>query len=151
MPPDFFGTGWTGKLISWVAIVIIWGYIGAARLFHSAHAERLMLRMDPDAKPILYGASRSGKWPRVRAEHLEREPRCAACGGTEDLEVHHKKPEHLFPELELEPSNLITLCQKPSRSCHFSKGHSFNWKAYNPHVVEDAALSMQRILQRKLA
>ena len=34
---------------------------------------------------------------------------CARCGGTNALVVHHIKPVHVDPTLELAPDNLITL------------------------------------------
>lgn len=37
---------------------------------------------------------RSSRWPKVRAEHLKREPACRACGARSKLEVHHKLPFH---------------------------------------------------------
>lgn len=91
---------------------------------------------------------RSGKWRGVRDKHLEAFPDCAACGGTKMLNVHHKMPFHLRPELELDPANLITLCEVPSHACHFALGHCFNWSAYNPHVEEDAARLLSRVKGR---
>lgn len=85
---------------------------------------------------------RAGAWPRVRREHLEREPACAACGRSRDLEVHHIQPYHERPELELDAGNLVTLCAEP---CHFVFGHLLNWKKSNPHVRDDAARYRQRI------
>lgn len=90
--------------------------------------------------PDEYG--RSGAWPRVRRQHLEREPACAACGRTGDLEVHHIVPYHERPELELDPANLITLCGDP---CHLVHGHLLNWRRSNPHVREDAERYRQRM------
>lgn len=145
MPPDFFGTGWRGAIVSTIVCWLVRLFLGSAK-----HRQlKCALGPDPDAKPILYGSPRSGQWPRVRAEHLEKEPRCAACGGSENVQCHHIRPFHLHPELELEPSNILSLCEKPSRNCHFAHGHSFSWKAWNPHVVEDAALSLKRVLQRR--
>lgn len=91
---------------------------------------------------------RSPKWHEVRDKFLEQHPTCAACGGRAHLNVHHMKPFHLHPELELEPTNLITLCENPERLCHIRVGHSFAWPAFNPHVVEDSALSLKRIAER---
>jgi 5-methylcytosine-specific restriction endonuclease McrA len=54
-----------------------------------------------------------------------------------NLNVHHKKPFHLFPQLELEPTNLITLCMESGKDCHIKLGHGDNFKAYNPNVEED--------------
>ena len=86
-----------------------------------------------------HGMERSPKWPRTQDKHLKKFPTCAACGGTANLNVHHKKPFHLFPELELEPTNLITLCMDGDKDCHIKIGHGGNFKAYNPEVAEDAA------------
>jgi 5-methylcytosine-specific restriction endonuclease McrA len=82
---------------------------------------------------------RSSHWPTVQHKFLKLHPVCQACGGTENLNVHHKKPFHLYPELELEPSNLITLCMEGDKDCHIKLGHGGNFKAYNPNVEEDVA------------
>lgn len=87
---------------------------------------------------------RSGKWPRVRAAHIEQFPTCAACGSVYALNVHHIKPVWLYPKLELEPTNLITLCEEH----HYTVGHDAdgpfgpqkpNWKSWNPNVRLHAA------------
>lgn len=90
----------------------------------------------------LFGGARSGAWPRVRKAFLASHPACKACGRSRSLEVHHIKPFHEHPELELEESNLITLCGEP---CHIVFGHMLNWKQANPHVAEDAAAYMARM------
>lgn len=82
--------------------------------------------------------SRSSQWPKVRAEHLEREPTCAVCGSTADLQVHHIFPFRKHPERELDPDNLITLCGPGGHNCHFSFGHFFNYQSWNEGVREDA-------------
>ena len=82
---------------------------------------------------------RSSHWRRVRKAHLLLEPACRACGTTDDLQVHHIRPFHLHPELELEQSNLITLCEKRGHDCHFCFGHFHNWRAQNPNVTADVA------------
>ena len=81
---------------------------------------------------------RSPHWCKVRATHLALFPSCAACGATAHLNVHHVRPFHLHPELELEPTNFITLCMV--LDCHLLVGHGNNFRAYNPDVREDAAL-----------
>ena len=83
----------------------------------------------------LYGAARSGKWSEVRRDFLKLHPACEACGIKDDLNVHHIKPFNQFPELELDPSNLITLCRKH----HFEVGHLGNWRTANATVRQDAA------------
>ena len=53
-------------------------------------------------------------------------------------EVHHIKPVGLYPALELDPKNLITLCGNPR--CHLDKGHLGNWRSYNETVVMDTKI-----------
>lgn len=86
---------------------------------------------------------RSGRWPTVRLRHLDREPVCQACGRNKDLEVHHVLPFATYPEHELDPANLITLCASP---CHLVFGHLMNYQRYNPMVRHDAAIYRQRML-----
>lgn len=81
-----------------------------------------------------FGAQRSGQWPKVRAEHLRKHPECMACGRKEKVEVHHCVPFHLDKSRELDPSNLVTLCDTP---CHLVHGHYLSWQRYNPEVVHD--------------
>lgn len=85
-------------------------------------------------KPV---ALRSPQWETVRKKHLLNEPTCRACNGREKLQVHHIKPFHLFPELELQDSNLVTLCEHPDKECHLLIGHLGNFKNYNSNVLED--------------
>lgn len=96
---------------------------------------------------------RSGKWSTVRGRHLMSNPCCAVCGGTKKLQVHHKKPFHLQPELELDPGNLITLCEvdRGGVNCHLFVGHLGNFKAFNPTVAEDATAWRQKIESRPLS
>lgn len=88
---------------------------------------------------------RSTTWPYVRNEHLKKFPRCAACGSEKRLEVHHIKPFHQNPELELDPDNLITLCKK---SCHLYFGHLKSFKSWNVDVVADSAAYYEKIKSR---
>ena len=82
-----------------------------------------------------FGFGRSSRWSAVRGKHLAANPRCAACGRLDSLEVHHIRPVHRAPELELEPTNLITLCEGPT-NCHFTLGHLGNWSLANPQIVQ---------------
>ena len=87
----------------------------------------------------LYGAPRSPRWPQVRSEWLAAHNFCFACGGLVNLEVHHKRPFHLYPELELNPSNFVTLCSRSRGgvNCHLFFGHLGNWVYYyNPDTIE---------------
>jgi 5-methylcytosine-specific restriction endonuclease McrA len=75
----------------------------------------------------------------VQKEHLRREPACVACGYKgRKLQVHHVRPFHLHPQLELDPHNLITLCQARGRNHHLLLGHLDQWESYNEHVRDDA-------------
>jgi 5-methylcytosine-specific restriction endonuclease McrA len=65
-----------------------------------------------------------------------------ACGSCKKPEVHHIVPVHLAPELELDPENLITLCDK---YCHFIFGHLMNYKSWNVDVLEDSKTYLKKI------
>lgn len=90
-------------------------------------------------------AIRSPKWPTVRKQHLAIYPNCAACGRNKKVEVHHIKPVHLHPELELDPDNLLSLCDDP---CHLIFGHFFDYKSWNINVREDCEVYYNRLLKR---
>ena len=87
-----------------------------------------------------YGVLRSSGWSKVRANWIKANPKCLACGTTHNLDVHHIKPYHLFPELELDTTNLVTLCRKH----HYEIGHFRDWRKYNIDVVVDSILFFQR-------
>jgi len=82
--------------------------------------------------------TRSPLWAALERTFIQtHKGGCASCGSTHRLQVHHKKPFHLFPELELEPSNLIVLCMDID-DCHLKLGHGGSFKAYNPRIEEHA-------------
>ena len=89
---------------------------------------------------LLWALQRSHRWPALRRKTLKACGQCAACGSTRHLVVHHIKPFHLYPELELDPKNLIVLCETPGVNCHLRIGHGREWTLWNPSVVRDAAL-----------
>jgi hypothetical protein len=88
---------------------------------------------------LMAGEERSPEWNKVRKAHLKKHPACALCGSKKDVQVHHIKPFHLHPELELEPSNLITSCTSKywGFSCHVKVFHGGNFQYENPNVLED--------------
>jgi hypothetical protein len=98
--------------------------------------------------PLL--ASRSPKWDGVRDAHLKMQPTCMVCEGSENLNVHHIKPFHLHPELELDQSNLITLCEceKHGVNCHLLIGHLGNFRNVNTHVLEDVTIWNARLKEK---
>jgi hypothetical protein len=52
-------------------------------------------------------------------------------------------PFHLDASRELDPTNLLTLCN----DCHFYIGHLKDWTKHNPHALADAALMLSRFSQ----
>lgn len=96
-------------------------------------------------KKLLRYAYRSPKWSSIRKEHLKSNNKCAACGRTSKLEVHHIEPVHINPDRELDPSNLITLCDDP---CHLLFGHLMNYKSWNVDVEEDCFVYYKKIQDR---
>lgn len=87
------------------------------------------------------GQKRSSHWRSLEKSILSASPTCAACGSNIRLQVHHKVPFHINPELELEKSNLIVLCMSP-KECHYKLGHGENFKAWSETVEEDSALAL---------
>lgn len=100
---------------------------------------------------IKYGKTRSPGWAKVRKAHIESHPACEACGSLKKVEVHHKKPFHLAPELELEPSNLISLCESKEFSsiiCHLTFGHLGNYQDENP-MIDETVTIMKKVFEGK--
>lgn len=89
-------------------------------------------------------APRSSTWPTFRKHHLENHPKCEVCGSKESLQVHHKAPFHLHPELEEDPNNVVTLCLRH----HFVVGHLENYSSYNMHLDEDIVFWRKRLQER---
>jgi 5-methylcytosine-specific restriction endonuclease McrA len=87
------------------------------------------------------GSRRSSRWNELRAEFLKEHPTCAVCNGKTYLEVHHIIPFFKAPELELDPANLIVLCESKKKgiNCHLFFGHHGNYKYANEDVRTDAA------------
>jgi hypothetical protein len=100
---------------------------------------------------VVWGGPRSSQWNSVRKAHLAKNPVCAICGTTKSLQVHHIKPFHKYPELELDPNNLITLCTSryPGYSCHFEVGHGANFRYENPWLLDDIKILKELIFTYK--
>lgn len=97
-------------------------------------------------KYSILSVTRSSKWKQVRKLHLLKQPNCMVCGSSSKPEVHHIIPVHIDSSKELDPNNLITLCDK---YCHFIFGHLMNWSSYNPSIIEDARYYSAKILNSK--
>jgi 5-methylcytosine-specific restriction protein A len=110
-----------------------------------------LIRKFLDEKAKTQGKKRSAHWSSVRNAHIDKQPNCQVCGGSKDLQVHHVQPFHEHPELELDPNNLITLCESGT-NCHLNYGHAGNFRGYNPEVVADAVVWSGKFLRsRKLS
>ena len=81
---------------------------------------------------------RSPLWKIIRNEHLKKFPCCEVCGNFKNVVPHHIVPFHIDPSLELEPLNLISLCEGDTFNCHLFFGHFRKWTRYNPTVVQDS-------------
>ena len=93
-------------------------------------------------------AKRSSSWPKIRKAFLIQNQCCAVCGKTRSLEVHHIIPFHVRPDLELELTNLIVLCEGVTTNCHLFFGHLNNYVSYNVAVREDALTWNHKIKTR---
>lgn len=98
--------------------------------------EGFNLSIIEEQQDLAYATPRSKDWAKLRSDWLEQCPACFICGCNNHLQVHHIKPYHLFPELELDTGNLMTLCVHPYRMCHFIFGHLWNWKTYNAKIYD---------------
>lgn len=95
-----------------------------------------------------FNFGRASRWPYIRSIHLKDHNSCAVCGCFEKLEVHHIIPYSLDKSKELDPTNLITLCEK--HSCHLMFGHLGNYKSYNADVVKDSNAMLSKIKERPM-
>lgn len=97
---------------------------------------------------LLNNNNRSPHWPSVRNNWLKTYPACFCCMKKTKLNVHHIKPFHLYPDLELDENNLVTLCENESMNCHLVMGHLLDFKSWNPVVIEDCNSFRQKIKER---
>jgi 5-methylcytosine-specific restriction enzyme A len=69
-------------------------------------------------RPNSYQRGYDSVWVRARKMFLRRNPLCARCAESSRIKVatlvHHKKPVDDYPELRLDPQNMMGLC----RDCH---------------------------------
>ena len=80
------------------------------------------------------GASMNWSWQTCRKAYLAKVGKvCECCGSTKSIEVHHKLPRHIRPDLALDHDNLIALCGG-GRGCHFHIGHLNSYFTYNAAI-----------------
>lgn len=116
-------------LLGLAVLLVVVALLRGGRRRHVDHGAHIARR---------HGHERSPQWASVATAHLLREPHCVACGYRgKHLQVHHIKPFHLHPHLELDPDNLITLCEARGREHHLLLGHLDAWESFNEHVRAD--------------
>lgn len=97
---------------------------------------------------------RSPKWGSFRDSIIRAHPFCACCGNADpgSLNAHHVWPFYFRPDLELDPANVIVLCERGSPfgiNCHLVVGHLGNFKSYNPEVAKAAAFMFALVEVRR--
>lgn len=111
-----------------------------------------------DAGQVVAGSHlllRSSHWNSVAHDFKQAHPYCFACGPDAAyplnfIQVHHEIPFHFCilldrPDLELDPRNLLTLCQGDRLDIldhHLSIGHEGDFRRYNPNVRRDCKRSI---------
>ena len=75
---------------------------------------------------------------------------CQKCGSKKLIVAHHIKLFSQFPAEELNPQNLITLCEsgKLGVTCHRFFGHLGNYRQPNPDVVMDSKVWNEKLKLR---
>lgn len=128
-----------------LAILVVVGIAGRA-LFYDAFPHQPLSKPDGIAslkseyipESFKKDTARDSRWHALRDKIVKAHPFCAYCGGTTKLQAHHIRPFHLEPDLELDPSNVIVLCEDPATDHHLKIGHLGNFQSEgNPRVVED--------------
>lgn len=95
------------------------------------------------------GKKRSPKWGAFKKEYEKTHPKvCAVCGSKKGVALHHLRPFHLHPELELEENNMLWVCERPGHDHHFMVAHLEDYKSFNPTAKEDAEIWRKKIQER---
>ena len=96
------------------------------------------------------GASWSGKWRKAKRKYYKKHGKvCKCCGSKKNVELHHKLPRHLFPELALDEKNFIPLCNRKGVGCHFLLGHLQSYYTYNEKITEVAKFARENSVLKK--
>lgn len=82
------------------------------------------------------GNSRSYDIRKATNEYLLLFPICEICGTPLKVSVHHVKSIKRFPELSVDKTNMISLCDDRSNpsSCHLRHGHLGDWNKNNTNI-----------------
>ena len=83
---------------------------------------------------------KSRDWENVRKSVMERDGySCWLCGATGKMNVHHIKSYKEYPELRLDATNLVTLCEDCHKTMH--KGREF-WESMGVNYDSEPTLEM---------
>lgn len=95
------------------------------------------------------GAKRSPKWRKLRKVFITQYPLCFVCRSKKKVEVHHKIPFHIAPDLELKAENLVSLCENKRFGicCHQLLGHLGNYRRINVSIEEDIFIWRKKLGQ----
>jgi hypothetical protein len=107
------------------------------KLIHVTRVVRSLVR------ETIKSRTRSPEWPEARNAWIKEHPTCAACGSSKRVQVHHCMPFHADPQLELDPTNFISLCMD-EKDCHLLIGHSGKFRLYDPFVKDFAAQALEQ-------
>ncbi len=88
---------------------------------------------------------RSPLWEAFSLDRIREHPYCSICKCNKLLASHHKKPYHIWPELELVKSNIVVLCSQH----HLHDGHLGNWKSFNPLLDKLLELWLNKPLTKR--
>jgi 5-methylcytosine-specific restriction enzyme A len=110
-----------------------------------------------------HGVKRSPLWPDVEKRHRELQPNCVCCAAgtnmTTPVQVHHIIPFHFVvllkrPELELDPRNLMTLCEaerhKQAPNHHLLIGHFEDWQSFNQTAEADSQVKFHGLSEPQI-
>ena len=101
---------------------------------------------NPRYKPIPLDVKRERKRAGAQYKHwrksiLLRCPVCIRCGAEEELQVHHLKGSHEFPEHRFDPQNGVTLCNKCHTAFHVKYGRRKGFSESNAEEFIDSPIA----------
>lgn len=110
-----------------------------------------------------HGVKRSPLWNDAEKRHREQQPDCVCCATgtnmTAPVQVHHIIPFHFVvllgrPDLELDPRNLMTLCEaerhKSAPNHHLLIGHFEDWQSFNQTAPTDAVTKFHGLTEPQI-
>jgi hypothetical protein len=109
------------------------------------HAELVKLIEDAIEENEAGELGRSPQWPALEKRFKHDHPACACCGEATQV-IHHVVPFHVDPSKELDPTNLIAVCNR----CHLLICHLGNFRSWNVNVRSDAARLLAEIKSRPM-